>query len=303
MPSPTGIVFDIQRSSLHDGPGLRTTVFLKGCPLRCQWCHNPESQALRPQLGFDAEKCTACRACVETCPSGVHSFDTEGRHRIAWDRCECCAACVGVCPSGALKIHGAAQSVDEVMAIALRDRAYYASSGGGLTLSGGEPTMQLEFSLALLRAAKAAGIHTCVETCGIGAPDTYAKLLGLCDLFLYDYKASNEDAHRKYTGAPLAPILRNLRWLHAQGAAIFLRCPIIPGVNDNPEHFRAIAALSCELQGLRGVEILAYHSIGLAKYDRIGRGDTALRPPVPGQEQIQSWHRSLLSAGCRNLMN
>ncbi len=302
MSSPTGIVFDLQRASLDDGPGIRTTVFLKGCPLHCAWCHNPESQKPGPELAFDAGICRSCQACVAACASGVHTFDAPAHHAVAFDRCIAAGACIALCPSGALRLYGSEQSVDSVMAEVVKDRAFYAASGGGLTLSGGEPTAQLEFCLALLQAAKAAGIPTCVETCGVAPRESFEALLPLTDLFLFDYKASDPELHAAYTGASNALILANLRWLHAQGAAIRLRCPLIPGVNDEEGHLRAIAALSAELPGLRGVEILPFHETGAVKYERLGREQPRFGALEPDSAIQAGWRETLAVHGCRSLL-
>jgi pyruvate formate lyase activating enzyme len=302
MLSPTGIVFDLQRASLDDGPGIRTTVFLKGCPLHCAWCHNPESQKPGPELAFDATLCLSCQACVAACASGVHTFDVTGRHAVAFDRCIAAGACLSVCPSGALRLYGSEQSVETVMAEVVKDRAFYTASGGGLTLSGGESTAQFEFCVALLRAARAAGISTCVETCGLASRESFEALLPLTDLFLFDYKASDPELHASLTGASNAPILANLRWLHAQGAAIRLRCPLIPGVNDDAAHLEAIAALSTELIGLQGVEILPYHGSGAVKYERLGRQQPRFTGLDPNRAIQDEWREALAVHGCRGLL-
>jgi pyruvate formate lyase activating enzyme len=299
MPSPTGIVFDLQRASLDDGPGIRTTVFLKGCPLHCTWCHNPESQKPGPELAFDAAVCTSCQACVTACASGVHTFDATGRHTVGFDRCIAAGACLTACPSGALRLYGGEQSVEAVMAEVVKDRAFYTASGGGLTISGGEPTLQIEFCLALLQAAKAAGISTCVETCGFAPRESYGALLPLTDLFLFDYKATNPELHAQLTGSSNALVLANLRWLHAQGAAVRLRCPLVPGVNDDADHLRAVAALSTELTGLHGVEILPYHESGTGKYERLGRARPPFAAMVPDSAVLARWRETLSAHGCR----
>ncbi len=240
-----GLVLDVHRASLNDGPGLRTTVFLKGCPLRCAWCHNPESRSTRPQLGFDAARCTACRSCESACRQHVHSFPspTAGNdarlHRIDWAACIAAGDCVTDCPSNALRLYGSERTVAEIMAEVRADRTYYEVSGGGLTLSGGEPVAQPAFSLALLRRARAEGIHTCLETCGFAPPGTFDAFRPLVDLFLFDYKATGDARHRELTGVGPDLILGNLRRLHASGASIQLRCPMIPDVNDTPDIFPA----------------------------------------------------------------
>jgi pyruvate formate lyase activating enzyme len=291
--STKGIVFDVQRASMHDGPGIRTTVFLKGCQLRCAWCHNPESQRRRPELGFDAAKCAGCRACAGACAQGVHAFDPAGRHLVAFDRCIAAGACVAACPSEALRLYGGETTVDEIMRDVVKDRAFYEASGGGLTLSGGEPTVQLAFCLALLRAAKAAGIHTCVETCGFAPRESFEALAPLTDLFLFDYKDADGARHAANTGVSNERILDNLRWLHGQGAAIVLRCPLVPGVNDDDAHLRSIGALRRELPRLAGVDLLPYHEAGFGKYERLGRPRPALGAAAPDAARQAQWRRAI----------
>ncbi|HEY0946731.1 MAG TPA: glycyl-radical enzyme activating protein [Opitutaceae bacterium] len=300
-----GHIFDLQRASLHDGPGIRTTVFLKGCALRCAWCHNPESQRRAPELGYDAAKCLACRACAEICPE-VHSF-VDGiagaaAHRVNFSACDACGECVPGCTADALRLYGRDVTVGEVMSEVVRDRAYFTRSGGGLTLSGGEPTTQLAFCVALLRAACEEGVHTCLETCGFSPRAAYAAVLPFTKYVLFDYKATGAPLHEALTGVRPERILENLRWLHDAGAAILLRCPLVPGVNDTDEHLRAIAALTHELPDLRGVEVLPYHESGVAKYDRIGRARPALAARVPEAADERRWHETLRAAGCRGLV-
>ncbi|MBQ9557197.1 MAG: glycyl-radical enzyme activating protein [Clostridia bacterium] len=260
-----GTITDIERFSLNDGPGIRTTVFFKGCPLNCIWCHNPESKSPRPQLSYNAEACVGCGKCAEVCPNGVHSF-AEGVHAVAFSGCGACGKCVGVCPAKALKTYGCEASAEDVMRVVLRDRAYYETSGGGLTVSGGEPTFQFAFLKELLTLAKREGVHTAVETCGFAPTERFAELLPLCDLFLYDHKAPTE-LHEKLTGVPDDLIVKNLAFLLDGGANVILRCPVIDGVNGTAEQRNAFAA---RFPKLLAVEELPYHDLGRTKAKRIG---------------------------------
>jgi pyruvate formate lyase activating enzyme len=253
--SPTGIVFDIQRAALHDGPGVRTVVFLKGCYLRCQWCHNPESWALEPQVAAQP--------------------DAPGQHRT----------------------FGRTMSVAEVMQIVLRDRVYYEVSGGGITLSGGEPTFQFEFCKALLRAAQDHGIPTCLDTSGQDKQEDFAELLPLVDLFLYDYKLTSSESHLRWTGEGNERILNNLDFLYQSGATILLRCPILPGINDSQEHLEGIAALSRKYPRLRGIEILPYHDIGHYKFGLLGLDPPRLTTSVPTEKEQLRYKQVLAGLG------
>ncbi|HEY0867131.1 MAG TPA: glycyl-radical enzyme activating protein [Fimbriimonas sp.] len=298
MGKTSGIVFDIQRCSLQDGPGIRTTVFLKGCPLRCQWCHNPESIGFGPQLSYDESQCVGCFECVAVCTEGAHSI-REGRHALDFSKCQACGKCVEVCEGGALRMIGREHTVDEVMAEVRKDAAFYRRSGGGVTLSGGEPMAQFEFSREILEAARREGIHTCLETSGASSWDRYQAVAPSVDLFLFDYKASGAERHRALTGAGNGLILQNLAKLAASGARIVLRCPLVPGVNDDRAHLSAIADLAARLQ-LAGVEVMAYHDLGIAKGARVGHsnGLTTVQPPSP--EVQERWISSLRSLGCSN---
>ncbi|MGC8833939.1 MAG: glycyl-radical enzyme activating protein, partial [Armatimonadota bacterium] len=240
--STAGLVFNIQRFCLHDGPGIRTTVFFKGCPLNCLWCHNPESQSMHPELLFHADRCTGCARCIRVCPNSAVELRSAPPVYLNRELCRTCGACVEVCPAEARAVSGRWMTAEEVLAAAERDRRYYTASGGGITLSGGEPTLQLDFAEAVLKLAKAADLHTCVDTCGFAPWEAFERLLPLTDLFLYDLKAISPELHLSTTGADNRPILDNARRLAASGAEIVFRIPVVPGINDSAEELHAIAA-------------------------------------------------------------
>ena len=261
-----GMVFNIQRFCVQDGDGVRTTVFLKGCPLRCAWCHNPESHRTEPEILYSGEKCVQCGACAAVC--GAHTFE-RGQHRYDRTQCMGCGKCAGECFSGAIELCGKAMTVDEVLEVVLRDKAFYGQDGG-LTISGGEPTLQAEFCIALAKGAKQHGLHVAVETCGACSEETLMHLARCTDLFLYDVKVLDDALHKHYTGASNKPLLHNLRALSSTGAKIILRCPIIPDVNLTDAHFEGIAALAQEI-GAAEVQFEPYHPLGVSKAQRLGR--------------------------------
>jgi glycyl-radical enzyme activating protein len=298
----TGWITEIQRFSIHDGPGIRTTVFFKGCPLRCCWCHNPETQGGRPQLSFTASKCIACGDCVKVCPQ--HEGDETESPDLTINRAVCtvCGACARACPTSAREIVGREVGVDEVIREVDRDRPFYRQSCGGMTLSGGEPLLQADFAVALLQAAKAIGLHTCIETCAQVQPEVLGRVLPLVDLFLCDYKETDSERHRAWTGLGNDRILANLRWLHGAGASMLLRCPIIPGLNDRDEHFDGIVALARELRGIEGIELMPYHRLGEGKIDSFGLSDLPkdfAKAPEPAV--LRGWVDRLVGQGVRVL--
>ena len=276
----TGIVFDIKKFSIHDGPGIRTTVFFKGCPLGCWWCHNPEGQSLEPELVFRESRCIRCGACLEVCAQGAISWDGDV---VATDREKCVlsGACAEVCYAEAREIVGREMTVAQVMAEIERDVAFYDQSGGGVTFSGGEPLSQPDFLLALLRACKENEIHTAVDTCGFAAWETLDSIRKHVDLFLYDLKLMDEAKHREFTGVSNELILKNLQMLSAQGQDIFLRVPVIPGINDDAENIRQIGTFAAALPRLDRVDILPYHRAAAEKHHRLNKvyGLPETRPP------------------------
>ena len=296
----TGRIFDIQRFSIHDGPGIRTTVFLKGCPLRCLWCGNPESIDPKPQLSYVADKCIACGECFKVCKPNALSKDVAGKAVVDRTRCTNSGDCAPACDPKALEMVGRDIAVDDVIEIVLRDHDYYAQSGGGLTLSGGEPLLQPEFAEDLFHAAKNHGIHCCVETSGYAAWDVFERLRRVVDLWLFDFKETDPRLHEKFTGRENQTILERLQQLHDAGAKILLRCPMIPGHNARKEHLDGIVALSLRLPRLQGVELLPYYDLWRAKLKRFGL-TTHLPESVkpPARETVKSWNAYLRDRGVR----
>ena len=293
----TGMIFDIQRFSIHDGPGIRTTVFFKGCPLNCRWCHNPESKTLRAQLSFNPERCIGCGACFQRCPRQVHTLIGE-IHHIDRQRCLACGSCTESCHAEALELVGRRVEVGEVITEVLKDRPFYETSGGGMTLSGGEPLMQIDFAFALLEHARQESLHTAVETSGYAEWKELERIRPLVDLFLYDIKETDPRKHREFTGVDNVRILDNLRELHAAGSRVVVRLPLIPGWNDSDAHFRGIAALARELPRADGFEIMPYHRLGESKLERLGlSGDGRPACDAPSRETVEAWIERLVELG------
>jgi pyruvate formate lyase activating enzyme len=280
-----GIVFDIRRFSVHDGPGIRTTVFLKGCPLQCAWCHNPESQSAEPELIKRPSRCLRCGACVEACPEDAVRLDFDGP-TTDLARCERCGLCVDACFSGARELAGREVSAAQAMAMIERDRPFYDESGGGVTFSGGEPLLQPEFLLELLGSCRKMEICTALDTCGYAPWAVLDRVRGDVDLFLYDLKTLDDDQHRVLTGVSNRLILENLRALSEGGHTIVLRVPLIPGINDEDDNIRRTGALAASLPTPVRVELLPYHRIGVEKYGRVARQYLLPQVQPPSQERL-----------------
>jgi pyruvate formate lyase activating enzyme len=268
-PKLKGVVFDIQKFSIHDGPGIRTTVFLKGCPLDCLWCHNPESKKDAPEISFIPEKCVLCGYCVSVCPNGCHAISQNG-HSFDRSKCQKCGKCAAECYAKAIEVIGREMTAAEVMDEVMKDLPFYQTSGGGMTVSGGEPMRQFEFTKALLKDAKEKGLHTCVETSGFAPAERYAEICPLTDIFLYDHKESDPARFKELTKASLDVVLSNLALIDSLGAKTILRCPVIPGLNDSPERLAHIAETANKLKNIIEINILPYHPLGISKSSRIG---------------------------------
>lgn len=291
----SGIIFDIQRFSVHDGPGIRTTVFFKGCPLRCAWCANPESQEMAPQLLVRDVKCQSCGKCVAVCPRDAITQDSDGARTIHWERCDQCLACIDACIYGSLNIAGKRMTVAEVAAEVERDQPFYKNSGGGVTLSGGEPLSQAEFCLNLARTLKNKGLHVALDTSGYAGTDNVAAMLPYVDLVLFDIKHLDPQQHKKYTGVDNALILENLNTI-AGKAKFWLRVPLIAGINDSAEHIRQVAELAKNMSADK-VSLLPYHEGGKSKNKQIGKRYTLHGQRTPDKAHVEELKTTIIESG------
>ena len=283
------IISDIKRFAVHDGDGIRTTVFFKGCPLKCVWCHNPESISFQPQLAFYDSKCVSCGECVSVCLSGAHKITPEG-HVFERDLCAACGGCENACLGEALKFYGKEMTVDELLPLLLEDKEFYETSGGGVTLSGGECLCQADFCAELLQMLKKEGINTAVDTCGYVPKESIDKVLPYTDTFLYDIKAIDENVHVKCTGKSNRLILENIKYIDSLDKSIEVRIPYVPNYNDNQ-----IKQIADFLKGLKNsikVRVLPYHNYAGSKYEALDM-ESSLPTKLPDEEEIKRTEKLL----------
>jgi pyruvate formate lyase activating enzyme len=292
-----GLIFDIQRFSIHDGPGIRTLVFMKGCPLRCAWCSNPESQQAKPEIMFFEEKCIQCGACLEACP---HGEVLKENWPLAIEQCTGCGSCVEVCYAGARKLVGRSYTVEQVVDIVERDRIFYEESGGGVTVGGGEPTFQAAFVAQLLHTCRDKRIHTAIETCGFTPWKTMHKVLEHTDLLLMDIKHMDSRKHKRHTGVGNERILDNARKAADMMGAMVVRLPLIPGFNDDADNIHALGRFVAEkLPAIERIDVLPYHSTGESKSKRLGKSYSLPGLEPQSSEKIRTVREILESYGLK----
>lgn len=277
------LISDIKHFAVHDGDGIRTTVFFKGCPLKCVWCHNPEGIDFKPQMAYYKNKCIGCGECISACPSGAHKITQEG-HIFERDLCVACGKCETLCLGEAMKHYGKEMTVDELLPQLLEDKEFYETSGGGVTLSGGECLIQADFCAALLKELKEAGINTAVDTCGYVPKESIDKVLPYTDTFLYDIKAIDEDVHINCTGKSNHLILENIKYIDSLHKSIEVRIPFVPNYNDN--QMNQIAAFLKNLKNVTKIRVLPYHNYAGSKYEALDMENT-LPDQLPDEEEIK----------------
>ena len=286
-----GLLLDTKRFAVHDGPGIRTAFFTKGCPLKCIWCHNPESISGNPQTGFYDNLCSACGSCAASCPAQARNITDQ---KLLFDRslCQACGRCEDDCPTGASKLYGKRISVEEALAVALEDRDFYEQSGGGITISGGEPLIQKEFSLTLLKKAKEHGLHTALDSCAFVPRTSVEEALAVADMFLIDFKHADPEMHKRLTGQSNEIIKSNLKFLSDSGARIEIRIPFVPGCNDSDENMEQTGEFLGKLN-IECVKLLPYHALARNKYLALQMTDTMPEADSPTDEQLQRGADSL----------
>jgi pyruvate formate lyase activating enzyme len=294
-----GRFISFKRFEIHDGDGIRTTMFLKGCPLNCKWCHNPESISQRSALAFYESSCKNCGRCISVCTTGAHSVDPDGKHTVDRDKCIRCGKCEEVCPASALFLYGKSISVDEAFEKLMQDKLFYDKSGGGVTLSGGEPLMQPEFCRELLMRLKANGVNTAIDTCGFASRKAIDAVIEFTDTFLFDVKAFYESTHLRATGQSNKIILENLKYIDSMEKSIEVRIPFVPGFNDG--EIEEIAELLTTLKSLKGVKLLPYHDYAEDKYTALGMKDTFCAIEKPTSESANA-ARELLRSKLPNIL-
>lgn len=295
----TGIVDEIERYAINDGEGIRSIVFLKGCPLRCQWCSNPESQREKSEVLYWKTRCIGCRKCAAACPKKAISFDDREGHRIDRSLCDGCGVCIEACNSEALTLAGKKMTVQEVLDEVMKDKVFYDSSGGGVTFSGGEAMMQLDFMVEIIKELRKNGISTCMETAGLAPSADYLKMIPYIDQFLFDLKIMDPERHKEYTGVSNRMILHNLKMLLENGTNVKVRIPTIPGINASEENMNKVIEFLKGYEERVSIGLLPYHRLGTSKYEKLDRMYEldGIEPP-PGKE-MEHYRQMFIKSGFR----